>query len=497
MKIIGYIIDTIKNKINKRSEKLPDVDKILPPKILKKKEPELSKAEKKYTMAELALKSNDYRAAVFHSREAATFNPKMSGPFLIMGTSYMRQHLYIEALRILNRGVEFTGSFEIHEKIEEVYEAQGKRKKIVKMWNDFIQSSRKKDVGYKALARFYEYKEKKLDKAIEYYEKVVQINDVNIDVYEKLGNLYLLLKEYTKAANAFNKLLFSKHAKEYFRNSSNKARILTKVGEIFYLNNDFPFAFKYFDMSLQAVPGGKHPYMRLGDIAYYVRDMKNTIRYYKLSYQADETDIEMIVKLAVIYYLNQKFEEALHLIKKVQRYNPLLSNVKEIVEAIENKEEVKDENLYGIVEENTDLLLDHKYNREFEFPASKEELDKMRQKLNSVDAKMDFDEEEDKKNMALTSDSSDNSIKKEQKEKEKYPDIEVKKDKKEQKEKEKYPDIEVKKDKKEQKEKEKYPDIEVKKEKKEEVSEKPQRESSEQKSEDILKEEGGQKMEKE
>ncbi|MGM0607525.1 MAG: hypothetical protein ACQESP_03795, partial [Candidatus Muiribacteriota bacterium] len=33
--------------------------------------------------------------------------------------------------------------------------------------------------------------------------------------------------------------------------------------------------------------------------------------------------------------------------------------------------------------------------------------------------------------------------------------------------------------------------------KKEEVSEKPQRESSEQKSEDILKEEGGQKMEKE
>ncbi|MFA7577729.1 MAG: hypothetical protein WC002_06630 [Candidatus Muiribacteriota bacterium] len=387
-------------KISKKSGQLPKADDVIPSRKLLKNEPELSKAEKKYTMADMAFKMGDYRAAVFHAKDAIKFNPKVSGPFNIMATCYFLNKQYLEALRILNRGIEFTGSFELYEKIEEVYEAQGNRKQILKMWNDFLRSSKRKDLGYKSLGKFYEFRERNYEKAKEYYAKALEENDVNIDIYQILAKLYFYDKDYKSAAETYIKLLFSKHSKEYFRNSSNKANILRSLGEIFFLNRDFRMAFKYFDMSLQAVPGDKFCYMRLGDMGYYLRDFKTALRYYKLSYQCDETDIEMIVKLAIIQYYCKETKESLFLIKRVQKYNPLLTNVKELVEAIEEKGEAAEENIRGIIEENTDLLLDYKYPDEFIFPESKEDLDNLRRELQSVDAKTDFDDfaAEQKKN---------------------------------------------------------------------------------------------------
>ena len=377
MKVFESIID----KINKRSGALPELDKIIPSRSLLKKEPELSKADKKYSMAEMSFKNNDYRQAIIHASDAVKLNPKLIGPFLIMGESYTVSERYLDALRILNRGIEFTGGFEIYEKIQAVYLKQGKKKEIVKMWNDYLKSSKRKDMGYKALGKFYEDIEEDFDKAIEYYSKTIEHNEVNFDVFEKLGDLYRMKGNNEKSIETYDKLLNSKHSKEFFRNSSHKARILTKLGNIYFSQKNFIEAYKYFDMSLQAVPGEKTVYMRLGDMAYYVGDHKSSLRFYKLAYQADKTDIEMIIKHAISCSNNNRIDDALELFKTVQKYNPLITNIKEIVESLENTKKYDEKALRGLIEENTDLELDYKFPQYFKFPESKEELDEMRKRF--------------------------------------------------------------------------------------------------------------------
>ncbi|PLX16868.1 MAG: hypothetical protein C0601_09075 [Candidatus Muiribacterium halophilum] len=387
------IVDKVVGKIKGSADKIPTVGEVIPPKNKIKDEPELSKAEKAYSMSKLAYKSKDYRTAMRHARDTIINNKKLSGPYLIIADCYMDNKMYLNALRVVNKGIEAIGVFDLYEKIEEVYEAQGKRKEIRKMWDNYIMSSRKKDLGYKALGLFYEEKEKDPEMAIQYYKKTLEANPVHIEIYERLATLYFRTGQMQNAINVYDDLLFSKHAKEFFRNSTNKSRILTRVGEIYFLKRQFDFAFKYFDMALQAVPGNKDVYNRLGDIAYYLQDKKNTLKYYKLAYQADETDIEFIIKHAISNILNDNIEEALPLFKRIQRYNPLITGIKQIVETLEEKNEINDKFFRILVEENTDLLIDYRYEKDFKFPESREELDDFRNKYNSIDAKLDFDDE--------------------------------------------------------------------------------------------------------
>ncbi|MCK9226116.1 MAG: hypothetical protein M0R46_07720 [Candidatus Muirbacterium halophilum] len=375
------VFESIIEKINTKSGALPDLDKIIPSRALLKKEPELSKADKRYSMAEMSFKNKDYRQAIIHASDAVKLNPKLIGPFLIMGESYTINERYIDALRILNRGIEFTGGFDIYGKIEAVYLKQGKKKEIVKMWNDFLKSSKRKDMGYKSLGEFYENIEEDYDKAIEFYSKTIEHNEVNFDVFEKLGDLYRMLGNEQKSIETYDKLLNSKHSKEFFRNSSHKARVLTKLGNIYFSQKKFIEAYKYFDMSLQAVPGDKTVYMRLGDIAIYVEDYKSSLRFYRLAYQADKTDIEMIIKHAIACSESDKKDEALILFKTIQKYNPLITNIKELVESYEIKKEFDEIALKGLIEENTDLIIGYKYPHPFRFPESREELDEMRKKF--------------------------------------------------------------------------------------------------------------------
>jgi hypothetical protein len=89
----------------------------------------------------------------------------------------------------------------------------------------------------------------------------------------------------------------------------------------------------------------------------------------------------MIIKHAISCSNNDRNEEALELFKTVQKYNPLITNIKEIVESLENTKQFDEKALRGLIEENTDLELDYKFPQYFKFPESKEELDEMRKRF--------------------------------------------------------------------------------------------------------------------
>ncbi|MCX8058051.1 MAG: tetratricopeptide repeat protein [Spirochaetes bacterium] len=139
---------------------------------------------------------------------------------------------------------------------------------------------------------------KNYSKAIEYYEKALQINPKYAEVYYMLGNIYKIKKLFDVALNYYK---YAETYKAYFKIKEMYFYLLYDISEIFFFTRNFSNFlnynnllisndnyFKYFSREifsiLNLVPEGENifskAYFRIGYFYFFSQNYENSLKYF-------------------------------------------------------------------------------------------------------------------------------------------------------------------------------------------------------------------------
>jgi len=313
-------------------------------------------AEANYTLAVSLFEHEDYEPAYQYLKDAIKSNYKYAQPYLLISDIYLQAKKNREAQMILKKAIEYTGHVSAYEKLGEIYKSNGFNEKFKNLWYDFIGSSNKKSIGYIKLAEFYT-EQRDLMQAVTNYEQALRLNPSNIHIFEKIAEIYEFMGKYNEAIKTYKEFMSSNQSEVFFRNDSNKSKILKQIGNLYFKLRDFDNAIINYKKALDLIFNDSEIYTKFGDICLMTKDYDNAKKNYMISYQLKNDDIEILVKLATLYYIKKDFENSKGFYSQIIKYNPTISNIHAILKSIAEKNP-NDEIMSEILDENTDLCID-------------------------------------------------------------------------------------------------------------------------------------------
>lgn len=156
----------------------------------------------------------------------------------------------------------------------------------------------------KELARYYRYYVKDIDRALEEFEIIAEIDPNQKLTYNDLGYIYALRGDFTTAFRYFEK---------YRELAPDEANPYDSMGEVLIEAGRFDEAKKQLEIALQKWPEFYHSALRLSAIYTELGDFKNAVKYLnQVLSKAPSPNIEQLLKMqkAAIYWRFGKLEEA-------------------------------------------------------------------------------------------------------------------------------------------------------------------------------------------
>lgn len=135
---------------------------------------------------------------------------------------------------------------------------------------------------YVYLAKIME-KENKNKKAVEYYEKAIELDSEQQSVYLNLGNLYQKLNNYAAAISTYKKGI---------ENKNNFTPYYIGLGESYFALEEYAAAQKALEKAIEINHNSYYGYFLLGNIAKQAKNYNQALNYYDKSLQYNPDYVE-------------------------------------------------------------------------------------------------------------------------------------------------------------------------------------------------------------
>ncbi|RLD87338.1 MAG: hypothetical protein DRJ09_10485 [Bacteroidetes bacterium] len=249
----------------------------------------LTKAQNLYLRAD-SLKKSDPQQALVDNREALSFAHDVQSSEILADINRLMGELYITENN-LQPAINY---FLISEKL---YKEFGNKKELATV--------------YGHLGRMYYSNNFELDKALSYYNKMmdiaIELNDKKLMAasYDNLGSLFLSLHDKDKAYNYYHQLLL---ISEEINDQTGIGKALNNIGEIERYRGDYQKAFDYYKQSL-AIHREMNDIRKMAinmeniGVTYYTMDRPDdALTYYQqsLQYYQKANDQENIASVLVL-----------------------------------------------------------------------------------------------------------------------------------------------------------------------------------------------------
>ena len=144
-------------------------------------------------------------------------------------------------------------------------------------------------------------------KAIEYYQKAVEVDNDYFDAYYNLGSSYFFLLEYDKAIEYYN-IALSK--------DSTDVDPYIALGAIYTENQDYHKAIEYYERAIEVDSSSFGAYYSLGVSYYSLLEYDKAIEYLKEAITKNETEAVSFFVLGRVYAEKQDYDKAIEMVKQ-------------------------------------------------------------------------------------------------------------------------------------------------------------------------------------
>jgi len=210
----------------------------------------------------------------------------------------------------------------------------------------YIKDSSKNINKYFTLGNDYT-KKKEYDKAIEAYQKAIEINPNNAWAYNNMGLCFYHKKEYDKAIEAYQKAieldpnyaraynnmgLCFYHKKEYDKAieayqkaielDPNYAKAYNNMGLCFYHKKEYDKAIKAYQKAIELVPNYARAYRHMGIINAYKKEYDKAIEAYQKAIELDPNYALAYDNIGNSYYEKKEYDKAIEVYQKAIELDP-------------------------------------------------------------------------------------------------------------------------------------------------------------------------------
>ncbi|ABX41732.1 MBL fold metallo-hydrolase [Lachnoclostridium phytofermentans] len=183
--------------------------------------------------------------------------------------------------------------------------------KAIECYNKAIQINENHEYPWNGLGNVYNSL-KDYDKAIECYNKAIQINENYKNPWNGLGIVYNSLKDYDKAIECYNKAI---QINENFINPWNG------LGNIYSSQNDYDKAFECYNKAIQIDENQENPWNGLGNVYSFQKDYDKAIECYNKAIQINEIFENPWNGLGNVYSFQKDYDKAIECYNKAIQIN--------------------------------------------------------------------------------------------------------------------------------------------------------------------------------
>lgn len=176
----------------------------------------------------------------------------------------------------------------------------------------------KMGLGYQYLGLMYDGNKGNYEKALECFNKSIEMNPDNARVYYSMGLVYDDTGSFDRAIECYQKSL---------EIDPNDVKVYIGLGNAFEEKNDFDTAIECYYHALEIDPNYTEAYFNLGK-AYFNQGKHNkAIECYRKVLDKNPSDTRTCNNLGLAYFNIGSYEEAIECYKKVLEFPPVTSNL--------------------------------------------------------------------------------------------------------------------------------------------------------------------------
>ena len=152
-------------------------------------------------------------------------------------------------------------------------------------------------------------------KAIEYYQKAIEVDSNYFAAYYNLGLAFYNISDYDKAIEYFNKAITK---------NDTDADAFSALGSIYLEKQDYHKAIEYYQKAIEVDSNYFDAYYNLGSIFFFISDYDKAIEYFTKAITKDDTDASCFFALGNIYAEKQDYDKAIEMFKEGIKIEPNL-----------------------------------------------------------------------------------------------------------------------------------------------------------------------------
>lgn len=268
----------------------------------------------------------DYPKAIESFEKAINYNKRFLKSYLSLGSLYFYLNKFEEAYKYYEKAAKLNPElFEAKYNSAVCLLKSGKISEAINILEESINSEQipaKLRAKSAQIIAMHNLEKNDLDKALFYLKKSLEIYE-DFDAYYKIGQIYYLTGEYSKALDNFKKA--------YILNQNNIDSV-AHLAELYYRFGEFEESLKYYKYLLEKSEKKSELFLTIGEIYYKTGDYQNAIEYYNKVLDSNtglSPDIEKIVyvNLGNLYSAMNKYEEALKSYYKAIEFDKLDVNI--------------------------------------------------------------------------------------------------------------------------------------------------------------------------
>jgi tetratricopeptide (TPR) repeat protein len=186
------------------------------------------------------------------------------------------------------------------------------------------------------------YNQEEYEKALAVFEEFVEKQPNLFQARVNIGNCYMKLKQYDKAAQEFNFVLEKmKEEKSDLKGNKTASSIYASLGELYMDQNDLEKAKDYFKKSIDIDPSNHALAYNVAEILFNSNKVNEAIHYYELSAKIKPDWPKSYLKLGYCYLNKGEIETAIDYLHEFVELSPeddpQVSSVKNLIKQLEKR----------------------------------------------------------------------------------------------------------------------------------------------------------------
>lgn len=206
---------------------------------------------------------------------------------------------------LINSVTKHINSYRSHKMLAEIYEKEGGIRKAIDEYNKAVDIKKDAyDIQYKVAELLNDLKRK--DEAVEALNNILDKEPNYIEVTNLLGNILCEQKKYKEAVSVYSAAI---------RYNPDNYELYYNLGLIYTMLNDFQSAKEFYDKAAQINHELHNGYYCLGKISLLYRDLQSAEEYFAKALMG-ELEADAYYELAKIYIIKNEKEKAIIFVNK-------------------------------------------------------------------------------------------------------------------------------------------------------------------------------------